>query len=214
MINKKSTKILALFIVAFIWRSDVAHGNQRLKAYLSGKKSKFLTEGHPKAQGLKISFEYPEGWELAEGKRPNIIQQFKEKIEGRTASMCLLQVNELPWHVRLLNFFGFDLGIFLPSELRKLVPPEYQFIKGTPTEYEGEKGALLIFSGQVERAGMKVDIYFMQHIFLYSGKLIGLQCSVGDSAGNKNLVALFDEYAPLFQHMGNTIVIHNKWKKS
>lgn len=51
-------------------------------------------------------------------------------------------------------------------------------------------------------------------MFLYSGKLIVLECSVGGLASSAPLVEQeFTRYLPLFQLIGNSIVIHDKWTK-
>ena len=57
-------------------------------------------------------------------------------------------------------------------------------------------------------------MYNLQHMFLYSGKMIVLGCSVGGLAGSPATVKQeFTRYLPLFQLIGNSIVIHDKWTK-
>ena len=52
----------------------------------------------------------------------------------------------------------------------------------------------------------------LQYVLIYDSKLISVQCNVGGIAEDKELVKdAFNSYLPVFQMIGNSIVITEKW---
>ena len=43
------------------------------QGYFSAGKQSFRTKQHPKAKGLDLQIDFPSGWLMEEGKRPNVV---------------------------------------------------------------------------------------------------------------------------------------------
>ncbi len=184
-----------------------------LQAFISGHKTKYSTEGHPKAKGINISIEYPSYWQISEGESPNVIQQFTS--EGtNTLIQCLILIKNQPFFMRFFSSKHISDVMFSSKTIKELTPEGAIFIKGEKATYDGQPGAWLIYAMQSERAGLTAETYMIQHIFLYSGKMIMLQCGVGGLANSSPKVEQeFTRYRPVFQLIGNSIIIHDKGTK-
>jgi hypothetical protein len=207
---KKPFLILAWVAITALPQSGFSQTSS-LQAFLNGQKTKYSTEGHPKAKGLNISIEYPSHWKKSEGERPNIVQKFTSDASDGLLRMCTIGIKDQPSSMKL-----FSEAMFTQETLKEMVAFDKgaTFIKGEQTKYDGQPGAWVVYMTRSERAGLRAEIYVLQHMFLYSGKLIVLDCSVGGLAGSGATVEQeFTRYLPLFQLLGNSIVIHNKWAK-
>jgi len=175
----------------------------------------FFTKDHPKAKGINISIEYPSHWESAEGERPNVVQKFSgDASDGITRSVLIL-IKDAPKILSLFSAEDIANELFSGDTLKEAIPPGGIYISGKSTKYDGQPGALIIFSIDLEQAGVTMKLYTLQHIFFYNGKIISVQCGVGGlGLTQEELYQEFEEYIPLFGQIGNSIVIHDKWDKS
>ncbi len=209
---KKPSLILALLAIVILPQFGFSQTSE-LQAFLGGQKTKYSTEGHPKAKGINISIEYPTNWQRSEGERPNIVQTFTSD-ESNSFTQCLILIKDMPSFMKLFSTEELSDEMFTQETLKEMIPESATFIKGEQTKYDGQSGAWMIYMTQSERAGLTAEIYTLQHMFLFSGKLIVLQCGVAGLAGSGATVENeFAQYLPLFQLMGNSIVIHDKWTK-
>ncbi len=167
---------------------------------------------HPKAHGLDISIKYPESWKAEEAIRPHIVQKFTGDLAAGISPFCMLLVQDIPtWGSLLLES---ELGEEVLIEcLSEMVPPQATYLAGGATRIDGESGAWLKYYYQDERAGMHVGMYTLQYVLFYSGKMLAIQCAVGGSAEDKVILEdAFASYLPVFQLIGNSAVIHEKWR--
>jgi len=209
---KKPSLIFAFLTIAVLQQFCFSQTSE-IQAFLGGQKTKYSTEGHPKAKGINISIEYPSNWQRSEGERPNIVQTFTSD-ESTSYTQCLILIKDLPSFMKLFSTGELYDEMFTQETLKEMIPESATFIKGEQTKYDGQPGAWMIYVTQSERAGLTAEIYTLQHMFLFSGKLIVLQCGVAGLAGSGATVENdFTRYLPLFQLLGNSIVIHDKWEK-
>ncbi|MCJ7776843.1 MAG: hypothetical protein MUP16_00785 [Sedimentisphaerales bacterium] len=210
---KKTCLIFAFLAIAVLQQFGFSQTSE-IQAFLGGQKTKYSTEGHPKAKGINISIEYPTNWQRSEGERPNIVQVFTAGASGGFVPSCLILIKEQPSFLKLFSSEDISEAMFTQETLKEMIPEGATFIKGEQTKYDGQPGAWMVYMTHSERAGLRAEIYILQHMFLYSGKLIVLDCSVGGLAGSGATVENeFARYLPLFQLLGNSIVIHDKWAK-
>ena len=210
---KKTCLIFAFLAIAVLQQFGFSQTSE-IQAFLDGQKTKYSTEGHPKAKGINISIEYPTNWQGSEGERPNIVQKFKSDASDGLLRMCLILIKDQPSFMKLFSSEDISDVMFEQETLKEMIPEGATFIKGEQTKYDGQPGAWIIYMTRAERAGVTIEMYSLQHLFLYSGKMIVLECSVGGLAGTGATVENeFARYLPLFQLFGNSIVIHDKWAK-
>ena len=209
---KKTCLIFAFLAIAVLQQFGFSQ-TSKIQPFLGGQKTKYSTEGHPKAKGINISIEYPTNWQRSEGEGPNVVQQFTPKTSN-IFIQCILLIKDQPSFMKLFSSEDISDAMFTQETLKEMIPEGATFIKGEPTKYDGQPGAWMIYVTQSERAGLRAEMYNLQHMFLYSGNLITLGCSVGGLAGSGATVENeFARYLPLFQLLGNSIVIHDKWAK-
>ena len=210
---KKPCLILAFLTIVLLPQFGFSQTSE-LQAFLGGQKTKYSTEGHPKAKGIYITIEYPSHWQRLEGERPNIVQKFRSDASDGLLRMCLIVVKDLPDMMKQFSSKELSEQMFTEEGLKEMVSQSGIFIKGEQTKYDAEPGAWIIFVTRMERAGATIETYYLQHMFIYSGKLVLLQCGVGGLIGSGvKAEQEFTRYLPLFQLLGNSIVIHDKWAK-
>jgi hypothetical protein len=210
---KKQFLILAWVAITALPQSGFSQTSS-LQAFLNGQKTKYSTEGHPKAKGINISIEYPSHWQRSEGEGPNVVQQFTHGTSN-IFIQCILLIKDQPSFMKLFSSEDISDAMFTQETLKEIVPEGATFLKGENTKYDGQPGAWTIYMTQSERAGLRAESYILQHMFLYSGKLILVVCGVSGLANSGAQVEQeFTRYLPLFQLIGNSIVIQDKWKKT
>lgn len=210
----KQLALLLCTIIVLVSKLALCQNNDT-DAFLSGHKIQFSTKGHPKAKGLNISVEYPSHWRSEEGERPNVVQKFIGDASDGFGRICIIMIKEQPDIVKLFSTQELSELIFSPETLKDIIPPGAEFLKGETTKYDAQPGAWVIYVMKAERAGFNTETYTLQQMCIYSGKLIILQCGIAGFAGNNEQVKkLFSEYLQLFQLMGNSLIIHDKWKKN
>ena len=100
------------------------------------------------------------------------------------------------------------------DEVLKDMMPGAELIESKRTKYDGQPGALSIYVMLQERAGMQILYYQVQHVFLFSKKLVSVQCMIGGVSKNIDKIqSLYFAYFPLFMQIGNSVVIHDKWEE-
>jgi len=202
-------KIFLVLLGFFISMTTLVFAqNTDLQAFSSGNKAKYSTKDHPKAKGINITVEYPSYWKLSEGERPNIVQKFSGDASDGITRMFLILIKDMPSEVSRMSAEDIAKEVFSGESLKDIVPPGGEFIKGEQTRYDGQPGAWAIFSINSQRAGMTMKMYTLQHMFIYGGKMVSIQCMVGglEQAGG-NLSQEFNNYVPLFQQIGNSIIV-------
>ena len=204
--------ILPLVLIGMMCSLAIAQQDD-FQAYVSGDRTKYFTKDHPKAKGINISVEYPSSWTPAEGERPNIVQKFSGDSSDGTTRMFLIIIKDTPKFLSLLPAEEMAKEAFSDEALHEMVPPGGSYINGEMTRYDGQTGAWMIYSITSERAGMTTKMYSLQHMFFYKDKMVAVQCMVGGLEQAKDgLYGEFSKYLPLFQQIGNNIVIHDKWQ--
>jgi len=210
----KKTCLISAFLAIAVLQQFGFSQTSEIQAFLGGQKTKYSTEGHPKAKGLSISIEYPSSWQQSEGERANTVQTFRSDASDGLLRMCLLIVKDLPASMKQFTSKELSDQMFTQESLKETVPEGAIFIKGERTKYDDEPGAWMIFVTRTERAGARMETYCLQHMFIYSGTLVLLQCHIGGPPGSGATVENeFARYLPLSQLLGNSIVIHDKWAK-
>ena len=169
----------------------------------------FSTAGHPKSNGINVEIHYSDKWTtLAEGKRPHIVQQFKDEQHN----YCLLQIR--------------DAGEFLSTkqwatEFRYMTPRDFQDIAGEGinitnikhVNYEDQAGVLMHIDMCMERLGVNVCMAGLVHMLGYKNSVILVQCL--SAAPTKTQARLaFESALPDFMLFGNAIVLPDRYTES
>lgn len=185
-----------------------------VESFQNNQTNKFSTEGHQKSKGINITIEYPNSWAAAEGERPHIVQKFSRAFEDGSTVMCLILIKDLPLQVKMFSDEEIAKEIFTEEVIKSMFPGNSKLLEHQQTKYDGQPGAIGSFEMVQERSGIQIHIYVLQHVFIYSKKMISIQCTVGGLSANSDKIEnLYKSYVPLFIQIGNSIVIHDKWQK-
>jgi len=203
--------ILSLFLTFFSHHAFCQLND--FEEFQRGERIKYFTKEHSKAKGINISIEYPQSWTASEGERPSIVQKFSaDASDGRTKG-CIILIKDMPKNLSTIPNEEISKEAFSEQSLKDMIPPGATFVNGQPTKYDGQPGAWIVYSIDMERAGMTVRMHTLQQIFIYKGKMIIIQCSVGGLLQpDDGLNSLFVQYLPLFQQIGNSVIIYDKWE--
>jgi hypothetical protein len=198
-------------------------------------RTKFSTEGRPKANGLIMSFEYPSKWIAEEAGDPTIVQAF---VRSSREELVLVQIEIKPISLPPdATFTEQDLkDLFTPSQMKQWVsskpwtspghtsPRSATFIDAKPTKIAGLPAGILEYSVHEEREGKSADARIVAFIFVHKTNnsvnpdeakhmMVWLTCSVSVRPGQAaSLQQRMSEFMPLFTMMANSIVVPDKWK--
>jgi len=183
-----------------------------VKEVLAAEKKTFSTFNHPKAHDLNISIQYPSLWVAKEGQRPHIVQKFTGSSTGHLVPGCMIIIQELPSIGKILLDGQMAEEIFSEG-VKDYIPTNAVYIDGGTTKIDAEPGAWVKYYFEQETSGAKVGMYSLQYMLFYKGSMFALQCSVAGSASEKLILEdTFSSYLPVFQNIGNSILIPDKWK--
>ncbi len=197
--------------------------------FLQGYKTKYRTDGHPKAKGLDLQVEVPISWSFREGNRPNVIQFFSSN-NGRGPAYTLIMVRDLTKDAQefltleeinaLKNYEG-SQGIaselFSESSLmdmaREMGMSNIREITSKRIIMDRWPGAVLEFIGERQRLDIEATMYSRMYFAIYENYLITLQCQIGTlpQETDNELGTLISEYSPLFHLMANSLIIQNQY---
>jgi hypothetical protein len=174
--------------------------NAEFESFKTGSKVKYATNKHLKSMGLNITIEYPSLWKAAEGERPHIVQKFLAPSGSGFSKSIIVLIDKTPTFLKVFSSENLMDALSTDSMLQEMIPDGSDFIEGGVTKYDGQAGCWIVYNMNTERAGFKLTIYTIQHMFFYSGKTITVQCMVAGSTVNKSAIKdQFDSYLPLFR---------------
>lgn len=189
----------------------MAQGADPAREFLDGSRTTFSTKGHAKAKGVNFTIAYPNSWAAAEGERPNLVQKFVSK-GGRGLEMVMIITKELPLPPGTVLAHEDLKELFVPSELRGMLPDGAVFVDARSTEIEAAPAGILEYTMRAERAGMTLLIHAWTLNFLSSNTIVQIQFQVGGPAGSERDVAQrMAQFKPLFTLMANSVVFPDKW---
>lgn len=167
----------------------------------------FSSRGHYKSNGINIEISYPAGWSAAEGKRPHVVQVFRNGY-----SQCSLTIVSVEQKLSRKEWQS-EFKAMTELDYRDIAEELGNLVSYKKTEYEGYPGVLIESVGKKSRSG--VDAYFrgLTHMFGYSDSMIFLQCfSFGSTQKAAN--AEFAHKISDFMNFGNNIIIPDKYDNS
>jgi hypothetical protein len=182
--------------------------------FMHGKRQTYNSRAEPKAGGIEVSFDFPTTWRSTAAKRPHTLAQVTSR-DGRGLELCNLLLRVLPVPASYEPEKREIEDMFDADFLRGLAPPQAAYISGRRVRIDGQPGGAVRYAMQADQAGIAVASQWVSYVFYYDKRLLFFSCSVGDegTVATSKLLARFDLYAPLFQQMASSIVIHSRWKK-
>jgi len=189
----------------------IEHPEQELlKEYINIYRSK----GHPKAEGLDVQIEYPKSWKQREGKRPHIVQFFRNQY-GHGSVMMSLIVNPLPDDIaKELTDNDIKTLFSDKNELKDMAQPGSKILEIKTITMDNQPGALIIFEWETERIDKKQKMITHQYMTMYEKKYIMLSLAVRDASGDdESLNKTYQRYKKLFWLIANSLIIQNQYNK-
>ena len=182
--------------------------------FVRGDKLKFNSKDHPKARGIELSIEYPRSWRALEGERPNILQKFVSE-SGRGLEMAIITIKALPLPVGVTPSKNELEDIFSPEGLKEMVPAGGKFIEAKKTKIDNQPAGFFVYLLPMERANLKLLMSIQSYVFYFRGNLVYVAFQVGEVDGERAASSVgvkARRFAPLYQLMANSIIVHNQYK--
>ena len=183
--------------------------------FLMNYKNTYRTKGHPKAKGLDIQVEYPKSWKPREGKRPHIVQFFRNQY-GHGAVMMTLIIAALPDEVAK-EFTDKDMKMFFAdkNEVEAMAPKGAKVLNSKSIVLDNQNGAMLILEIEQQRLDLKQKMLSHQYMTMYDKKFIILNLAARDTSGDtEGLNKIYQRHKKLFWLIANSLIIQNQYLKN
>lgn len=189
--------------------SALAQSTPQARPLLDESRSTFSTKGHPKANGLNMTFSYPRGWVAKEGVRPHVVQFFVNE-KSPTLESAMIIVNDLALEEGSAFSEKEMLELLAPPANRKTLPAGATLVSVQTTKIEGIPAGSLEYKLRGERAGVILNTQYWKLDFISGSSLVTVLFSVISPSGSQ-LASEMARFKPLFTQMANSIVLPDKW---
>jgi len=214
-----TTALLAFLIIIEI---QAQTGTSEFQKFFKGEKEVFLSEGIPKARGLKLRMEYPKGWSNRDGKRPQVLQFFKSAELFEMASISVLQISKLydGTQEELEYYSDIIADELLSDSLMKsyinmneeVLIEEYEYSKTRISSLDA------VFSSSKVTAQGNADIgdirmYNQIYLLIYKDYFIIIHYMIQQHIYENEIQfnSRINEYIPILKLMANSIIVLNQY---
>jgi len=172
--------------------------------FIEGHRQTFKTEGHKKAQDIKLVLQVPKSWKAKEGNRPHIVQKWVS-ANGTGLEMMLLDIRDAEGYTPSNK----EIESFVSSgEVRDIVPSGAKYINSGLFSLEMRKGYWVEMAMPQERAGFKLYQHSVMYQLFFRGKAIGFICQAGRPTKDKAKAdEAYNRIKALCQQVLNSIVL-------
>jgi hypothetical protein len=172
--------------------------------FLDGYRQRFNSDGHRKAQELKLVLQLPRSWKEEEGERPHIVKKWVSQ-NGTGMEIIHLDIRDSEGYTPANN----EIETLVSSgEIKDTVPDGATYINSGVFLLEMRKGYWMEMSRHQERAGINLYIHSAMHQLFFRGKAIGVMCSA--MSPNEHRAKADEAYKsihPLCQQVLNSLVL-------
>lgn len=172
--------------------------------FLEGYRQTFKTEGHKKAQGLKLVLQAPKSWKAKEGNRPHIVQKWVS-ANGTGLEMMHLDIRDVEGYTPSNK----EIESFVSSgEVKDSIPNGAKYINSGVFSLEKRKGYWVEMAMRQERAGFKLYNRSVMYQLFFRGKVIGFMCQASSPIDNQAVAdETYKKIKPLCQQVLNSFVL-------
>jgi len=159
---------------------------------------------HPKAKGVNIKLQPPEGWSVKEGLRPNIVKKF---VHGTNTFLIIINDN--------MTFFSTTQTreLFEDKEFKnhfineaKATLIDGKLINQKVVTIDRYPALEFTLTGSLERAGFKTNMIMKNWYIYYEDKIILFQCNALNEEGLSNLELLYSLII-------NSVIFPDRWNR-
>lgn len=174
-------------------------------AFRNGRTNVFTSKGHPKAEGLEVTFKVPLGWTPREGNRPHVVVNFDNSERTVNCSLLIIDTKEKLSRLDAIETFS-------PNGLRELAPLGAVVHDTQSTNIDGLPAGQMIYTLSQNNAGVQVSINALMFVTFYSRHIIQFSCYAGDIGRAVGASAKFRSFMPVFVMMASSLVVQNQWR--
>lgn len=172
--------------------------------FTNNYRQRFNSEGHAKAQGIKLTLQLPKSWKAKEGERPHIVQKWISQ-NGDGLEIIHLDIRDTEGYTPTNSEVE---AIVSSGEIKDMVPDGASYQESGIFSLEMRKGLWLEMTIAQERAGIKLYQRSRLHQLFFRGKAIGLMCGASASIEDTSSVDdAFKNIKPLCQQVLNSLVL-------
>lgn len=193
------------FLLFFTFNSI---GQDYSQDWFNGKKLRYKTNGKEKSLGLNISIDYPDTWEVREGKRPHILNNIISPSSDNQAVNLVLQIKSIKDEEELRTL---EQEIANPSVNSTLFSEEMTVFKASSIKIDGIEAVLHVVAWHRKNDLTSVYMKAKSCFFIYKDKFVFVQISAGGTSEEQSN-QLYEKYNILFTSILNSIVVYNQWE--
>lgn len=172
--------------------------------FLDGYRQRFNSDGHRKAQELKLVLQVPKSWKETEGERPHIVKKWTSH-NGTGMEMILLSILDAEGYTPSNN----EIETLVSSgEVKDTVPAGSTYINSGVFSLEMRKGYWMEIAMPQERVGIHTYQHSVIYVLFFRGKGISLTCTT--NSPNEDRAKADEAYKiiqPLCQQVLNSLVL-------
>ncbi len=129
--------------------------------------------GHPKAKGVNIKLKVPNGWEIKEGDRPNVVKKF---TKGGNSYIIIIKENSTFFSRNQIKraIEKENLANEVVKEFSTILK-NYRLLEKSEVTIDNYPSVQFKLSGNIERMGLIIPIIMRSWVVLYEDKIIYLQ---------------------------------------
>lgn len=179
----------------------------------------FSTTGHPKSMGLDAEVKLPLSWVASEGRRPHIVQKWRNLAgHGRSTIMLLIQEMDAS-----LSKAEVD-GLLEVEDFSTWMPEGGEYLGATRLRMDGEPAVAVDYFLTQDTGPATVVIRVRQYQMFVGDKAVSLQCQAGAGVGTGPMafktidaardssLATFATNEQLCYLVANSIVVDQLWR--
>ena len=164
----------------------------------------FNSAGHPKANGLEISLNYPRSWRVTEGARPHVVQNFTATNAPVNCNLLIREMGPAMTEAGLRAYIQ-------PGQAGTQAPLNSERVSSLATTIGELPATQLVFESTSSRAGQTINAKMIIFITAFRTSVIQLTCAAG-GADQPAAAARFDAYEPVFRLVANSLVVHDLYR--
>lgn len=164
----------------------------------------YNSKGHPKSKGIDFSIKIPVLFEIVDGDRPNVLNNFKTSIDENFMNFNIGTVN-VP---ELGNVTQKDVNELIKSaRYKSMIDKNAQNVEAKPIFIEDLNGLKISYNLHVQRLDLSLDSYMIQYMLFLKGKMMTVTFGI-----QKNEDVDYLKFNAYVTSIMNTFILNSNYK--
>jgi len=164
----------------------------------------YNSKGHPKSKGIDFSIKIPVLFEIVDGDRPNVLNNFKTSIDENFMNFNIGAVN----FPELGNVTQKEVTELIKSaRYKSMIDKNAQNVEAKPIFIEDLNGLKISYNLHVQRLDLSLDSYMIQYMLFLKGKMMTVTFGI-----QKNEDVDYLKFNAYVTSIMNTFILNSNYK--